>query len=138
MFGMCDTSRRPSLGFMQVVQSRDANTLLPIIQAHIHPGTVIYSDSWRAYSNVQSLAGVVQHHTVNHSLHFVDPATGVHTQNTESYWQRVKTKLKRMRGCHKNQFSSYLDEFMWRERYGQTIDDVINNIFRDMSIWYPV
>ena len=64
MFDMCDTSRRPSLGFMQVVQSRDANTLLPIIQAHIHPGTVIYSDSWRAYSNVQSLAGVVQHHTV--------------------------------------------------------------------------
>ena len=26
--------------------------------------------------------------------HFVNPATGVHTQNVESYWNRVKTKLK--------------------------------------------
>ena len=52
---MCDTSRRPSLGFMQVVQSWDANTLLPIIQAHIHSGTMFYSDSWWAYSNIQNL-----------------------------------------------------------------------------------
>ena len=28
---------------------------------------------------------------VNHSLHFVDLVSGVHTQNIESYWCRVKT-----------------------------------------------
>ena len=82
VFGMCDISHRPSLGFMQVVQSRDANTLLPMIQAHIHLGTMIYSDCWRAYSNVQNfVVHVVQHHTVNHSLHFVDPAKGVYPKN---------------------------------------------------------
>ena len=52
---------------------------------------------------------VSTHATVNHSLEFVNPVTGVHTQHVESYWNRVKMKFKRM-------ISSYLDEYMWRER----------------------
>ena len=30
MFGMCDTSEEPALGYMELVDSRDAATLLPI------------------------------------------------------------------------------------------------------------
>ena len=52
----------------------------------------------------------------NHSLHFVDPATGVHRQNIESYWSRVKRRFKRMKGVHQSMMPAYLDEFMWRER----------------------
>ena len=33
VFGLCDTSHSPSRGYMQVVPSRDAATLLPIIRA---------------------------------------------------------------------------------------------------------
>ena len=76
--------------------------------------------------------------TVNHSVTFVDPTTGVHTQNVESYWCRVKTKLKRMRGCHAHQLPSYLDEFMWRERYGKTARDALENIMRDIAQQYQV
>lgn len=79
-------------------------------------GTVIWSDMWAAYNGVGQLPGVAQHDTVNHSVEFIDRQTGVHTQNIESYWNRVKIKLKRMRGCHSTQLPSYLDEFMWRER----------------------
>ena len=32
----------------------------------------------------------------------------------------LKFKLKRMRGCHEHQLASYLDEYMYRERYGRT------------------
>ena len=128
----------PSLGYMEVVQRRDAATLLPIIQAHTAPGSVIHSDMWRAYGRVQQLPPVAAHHTVNHSRNFVDPATGVHTQNIESYWNRVKTKLKRMKGCHAHQIPSYLDEFMWRERHGTTYRDTVNNIIRDIAHDYPV
>ena len=47
---------------------------------------------------------------------FVDPMTGVHPQTIESYWNRVKTKLKTMKGVRRDLLPGYLDEFMWRER----------------------
>ena len=41
MFGMCDTSTTPATGYMEIVQTRDAATLLPIIRDHVHPGIII-------------------------------------------------------------------------------------------------
>ena len=115
---MVDTSHTPALGIVEIVDQRDAATLLPIIQRHTKPGTEIWSDEWAAYNNATSLPNISSHSTVNHSLNFRDPVTGVHTNNIKSYWNRVKTKLKRMRGCHRHQLPSYLDEFMWFERHG--------------------
>lgn len=137
MFGMCDTSEEPALGYMEMVSSRDAATLLPIIQAHVKPGTIIWSDSWAAYSQINTLPSVQSHSAVNHSIEFMTSG-GVHTNHIESYWNRAKIKLKRMRGCHRSQLPSYLDEFMWRERYGKTIDNVLDNIYRDIAIFFPV
>ena len=122
---------------MELVDARDAATLLPIIEAHVNPGTIIWSDSWASYNNVNSLPSVHSHDTVNHSIEFVS-SSGVHTDHIESYWNRVKIKIKRMRGCHRSQLASYLDEFMWRERYGKNNDDVLTNINRDIAILYPV
>ena len=61
VFGMVDTTHNPALGYMEAVPARDANTLLPIIQAHVAPGTIIHSDEWRAYSQVASLPSVASH-----------------------------------------------------------------------------
>lgn len=138
MFGLVDTSHTPALEYMEIVQQRDAATLLPIIQAHTAPGTIIHSDEWRAYSRVASLPPVSAHRTVNHSLHFVDPATLVHTQNIESYWGRVKCKIKHMKGCHATEISSYLDVFMWKERFGKTKRACFNNLCGDIAAQYPV
>ena len=79
VFGMVDTFKEPGLGYMEVVPSRDANTLLPIVEAHTAPGTTIPSNQWQANSNVITLPAVHGHGLVNHYLHFVDPGTGVHT-----------------------------------------------------------
>ena len=108
VFGMVDTTTTPALGVMELVPRRDAATLLPIINQHVRPGTIIWSDEWAAYRRVQQLPQVSQHGTVNHSIQFVDPATGVHTQHIESYWNRVKTKFKRMKGVQENMIPSYL------------------------------
>ena len=138
VFGMVDVSHSPALGYMQIVPKRDAVTLLPIIQQHVAPGTIIHSDQWSAYNRVSTLPNVSSHRTVNHSIEFVDSVTGVHTENIESYWNRTKIKLKRMRGCHELELSGYLDEFMWRERHGKTTREAFNNIIRDISTHYPL
>lgn len=135
---MVDTSQTPALGYMRIVARRDAATLLPIIQSHVAPGTIIHSDQGSMYNRVGTLPSVASHASVNHSVEFVNSTTGVHTQNIESYWNRVKTKLKRMKGCHQSELSSYLDEFMWRERHGQTATVAFNNILRDIAAQYPL
>ena len=55
---MVDTSQTPALGYMEVVPDQTAATLLPIVQAHILPGTIIHSDEWAAYQCVASLPNV--------------------------------------------------------------------------------
>lgn len=138
VFGLVDTGYSPALGYMEIVPQRDAATLLPIIQAHTLPGTIIHSDEWAAYRRVASLPNVASHDTVNHSVEFVNSTTGTHTQSIESYWNRSKIKFKRMKGCHASVLPSYLDEFMWRERYGKTANEAFNSILRDIASQYPV
>ena len=65
--------------------------------------SIIHSDEWRAYSRVANIPAVASHSMVNHSITFVDPTTGAHTQHIESYWNQVKLKLKQMKGCHFDQ-----------------------------------
>ena len=63
------------------VENRTAATLLPIIQAHVQPGTRIITDGWQAYNNLQN------HNVVNHTLHFVDPQDPtIHTNTVEGNW----------------------------------------------------
>ena len=134
---MADTSVEPALGYVQIVPQRDATTLLPIIQQHVAPGTVVWSDEWAAYNHVASLPNVSNHDVINHSVEFVSPS-GVHTQNVESYWNSIKIKLKRMRRCHEHQLASYLDEYMYRERYGRTARQCFDSIIGDIATQYPV
>ena len=131
-------SHNPALGYMEIVHRRDAATLLPIINDHVAPGTSVWSDQWAAYNQVSSLSNVSTHSTVNRSIEFVNVATGAHKQNIESYWNSVKIKIKWMRGCHREQLASFLDEYMYRERYGRTIRDMFDNIFGDIAYQYPI
>ena len=121
MFGLVDTSHTPAVGVMQVVAQRDAAQFTK-------PGTEVWSDEWSAYHNVGTLPNVSTHQTVNDSLHFKDPVTGVHTEHIES-------TLKRTKGCHHHQLPSHLDEFMWFERHGSTVRQAFDNI---CTLKYPV
>lgn len=66
--------RESGESFFKVVEKRDAETLIPIIQENIREGTTIISDCWKAYSRLESLG--YNHLTVNHSKEFVDSDTG--------------------------------------------------------------
>ena len=76
-------------------------------------GTIIYSDEWRIYTKLQALG--YEHFTANHSVKFVEPITGVHTQHIEPYWAKNKLKSKNMKGIKREFLQKYLDEFMWRD-----------------------
>ena len=51
---------------------------------------------------------------------------------------RVKMKLKRMKGCRAEEIPGYLDEFMWRESFGNTAREALDGIMHDISQQYPV
>ena len=69
---------------------RGAQTLIPIIQKYIKPGTVILSDNdcWKAYSILKDEG--YTHLTVNHSIEFKNKETGTCTNLIESTWNAVK------------------------------------------------
>ena len=77
--------------FFKCFHDRTANTLISIIKEHILPGTTIYSDCWKAYNSLNSEC--FSHLTVNHSVNFVDPETGTHTNTIESTWRALKKSL---------------------------------------------
>ena len=81
------------------------------------PGTTIYSDQWRTYSQLSQNG--FRHKTVNHSLHFRNPETGVHTNGIKETLGNAKVKLQSMNGTAKDLLSDYLCEFMWAERFKQ-------------------
>jgi transposase-like protein len=85
-------------GLLIVVRARNAATLLKIIYAHCKPNTIIHSDLWKSYKHLSKFNKNFKHLTVNHSLHFVDPETHVHTNGIESIW-RGKTKDKANGRC---------------------------------------
>ena len=108
--------------------------------AHTAEKTAIHPDEWAAYSaysRVQSLANFSRHESVNHSVEFVS-ASGVHTQNIESYWAQAKLKLKRMKGVAAEKLPSYLDEFMRRKRFAKNTSDAMENIVTHIADIYPV
>ena len=88
--GIC---RETKACFLVPVERRDKDTLIPIIRAQILPGTCVMSDMWKAYDCLQDEG--YNHLTVNHSLNFVDPDTGAHTQRIENTWWGIKRSMPR-------------------------------------------
>ena len=49
----------------------------------------------------------------------------------------MKTKFKRMKGVHEIMLPSYLDEFMWRERHGNTASTALASLCRTLLSSIP-
>jgi transposase-like protein len=105
--GIEEESRR---SFMVAVEKRDESTLLPIIERHIAKCSIIVSDCWKAYINLEKHG--YEHRLVNHSKEFVNN-DGDHTNKIEGHWRQAKCKMPSF-GVRKIAFSSYLAEFLWR------------------------
>ncbi len=79
--------------FVVPVENRNAQTIKAIIENYVEPGSVIYTDCWRAYNEPCNELGF-EHLTVNHSIGFKNPETGVHTNTVEGFNNGLKTSIK--------------------------------------------
>ena len=71
-----------------------------IIQKEIAENSIIHSDEWSAYSNLNRLN--YHHLTVNHQRHYVDSNIWISTEATERSWLDLKIPiLKKIRGVKK-------------------------------------
>ena len=82
--------------FLEPVEDRTADTLLAIIQKWILPGSIIWSDCWKAYGKIPNLPEGYKHGTVNHSTNFVNPESGVCTNRIKSDWRHRVRILARI------------------------------------------
>jgi hypothetical protein len=106
------------------VYPRSQHNLHAIIRSLVLPGSAIHTDAWAGYlgiANITDANGVPMgyvHRIVVHRHHFVDPATGVHTQAIENAWMNAKKRNVTERGTARSQIESYLFQEMWRQQYG--------------------
>ena len=87
------------------VKDRTKETLTALIKEYIEPGTTIFSDCWKGYSELEKEGYI--HQTVNHSLYFVDPETGASTQNIERCWRDTSATVPKY-GRSEHHFDGYL------------------------------
>lgn len=132
MFGGIE--RNTKKAFILPVPNRRTETLLPLIEQYVAPGTVIHTDCWRAYDVLRQHENYT-HKTVNHSQNFVDPASGVHTQNIERLWREMRANIPRY-GTREYHYEHYLAEFMFKRYYDY--DERIDAYFTIMSKMYPL
>lgn len=94
---MVDTSTRPAKGYAKIVSNRSSNTMVPIIETVVRPGSVIHADEWKAY-NILATNDDFNLKRITHKYNFVDPQSGVHTQHVESFNNKIKLDIKAQRG----------------------------------------
>ena len=105
--GIEEDSKR---SFLVALEDRSKATLLPIIKDWIEPGTLIVSDCWKSYHNLNKHG--YSHQTMNHSKEFVNE-DGYNMNKMERHWRHMKVSLL-VFGTRKDKYSSYLVEFIWR------------------------
>ena len=67
--------------------------------SHVKEGSIIHTDMWKGYGSITLQTGL-QHKTVNHSKHYKDPITNVHTNYIEGSNNGLKTRIPvRARPC---------------------------------------
>ena len=116
--------------FAKVINNRSARTLLDVISSHVLPGSIVYTDLWKGYSQLENQLSM-EHFTVNHSRTFVDPSTGVHTNTIEGTWNAVKFSIA-PRNRTRNSVEGHLLEFIWRRKHATDLWNGLMEAFRNV------
>lgn len=86
-------------------------TLRQIIKQQVDEGSVIYSDSFKAYDGL--ITDGYKHYRINHAKEFARRKRN-HINGIENFWGFAKTKLRRYNGVSRSKFFLYLKEMEFR------------------------
>jgi hypothetical protein len=100
--------------FCEAVKDRSTAKLNDVISRHVLPGSIVLTDLWHGYLSVPEVLGL-QHQTVSHSLNFVVPITGTHTNTIEGTWCGIKRKIPIRNKCG-DTVEKHILEFIWRRK----------------------
>ena len=81
-----------------MIPDRRAETIIPIIESVVRPGSIIYNDEAKAYRAFGDSLQNYEHSTVCHEYNFVDSVTRVYTEHVENWNNKIKTQIKDVRG----------------------------------------
>ena len=137
VFGILSTESSPCRGYFEVVPRRDRATLAPILQRVLLPGSELHLDDWPGYRNIVAhVPNLSLHQVVVHRENFVDPVRGIHTQEAEAAWSRLRYYIKREKGIRGCDLQAFLNEQIWRDWRGLGND--FENMIRLLPNYYPL
>ncbi|KAG0442777.1 hypothetical protein DMUE_0012 [Dictyocoela muelleri] len=99
--------------WVERVENRRKNTLLPIISREIHSKSYVISDRWSAYSSIPHK----NTDSVCHKYNFVDPETRADTQMIENLWMHLKKIKHYSYGISLKTLPDHLNVFMFFRNY---------------------
>jgi transposase-like protein len=114
------TTKQPVFGILcrngtvwaEVVEDVGAETLQSLISKKVTAGSIICSDTWKAYTGIASRGYV--HRLVNHGEKQYSNGKGNHINGLEGFWGFLKRKLASKGGITKQKLPLYLVEYVWR------------------------
>lgn len=125
VFGCVD--RTSGMLLLKCVPNRKKETLLPILQTHVSPKSIIFHDDFSSYRKLDEVGFC--HASVNHSVQFVS-AEGVCTNKIEGVWALIKTRINAMHGIRREHLQDILDEFAYRYQ----VKDMYTKLLRDLVV----
>lgn len=112
ILGIYDVGQKT--GTLELIDDHSTSEIMSKIQKHVQTGSTIHTKKDEAYASLQALG--YKHRMLNRGRGFVS-ADGFHTNHIKAYFSRFKVFLVRKYVRNLGLVSSYLDEFMWRERH---------------------
>jgi transposase len=124
------TKKQPIFGILcrngkvwaEVVDDVEADTLQPLISRKVSAGSIVCSDTWKAYTGIAAKGYV--HRLVNHGEKQYSDGKGNHINGLEGFWGYLKRKLASKGGITKRRLPLYLAEYIWRYNHRTESDRI--------------
>jgi transposase-like protein len=114
------------------VQDRKALTMYNIIKTYVLPGSIIHTDCWAGYTKEDMDELLMEHRTVNHTYHFVNPADGTHTNTIEGTWAGMKQHVPK-KSRTEDFVEGELQKFIWMRKFKDTLWERLLEAIRSVT-----